>query len=413
MANHSTQGGAAIDFAAFRLFDSEGKPVGNPSKESSTGEGNAFKLFSQDVAPGGLVLEGLAGNFATDIRIQQPVWCSAGWCTLIFIGVNSKTGVPDLNTVSIYLWRIGHSFAPETPVDAIPNDPATNFVMESQRYTELALHSLVNGRSLLSMEEVDTNLLIQKFSNPMLGILGCHLLLRQTPIDETMIATVLRNLDGLVPGHPDVVALRVLARQAGLKNLTGETPPVAWPPMLRQGFLALRDEYWQQPKAVQPGSLYDRVRTRVLSGGVWTRWIAGEETVPVNRPGKSRIPSILRRPRSIPAFASGIASRSRNAFSYARELVRGGTKVHPDDLKWSGLSRQEASTMLRLVSETIRRGPRTVMKIAARKKKAVKAKKSPRARGTNGFVKKAVVAKKFAAKKVSARRSKGRPRASR
>jgi hypothetical protein len=363
MATHSGRGRPSIDLTGFRLLDAQGKEVCRLSEESIAGKQNAFRLFSQDVDEGGLVLEGLAENFAPGVRIRQPLWCSAGWCTLIFIGVNSNTGVPDLNSASVYIWRIGSSFAPESPENKRPDEYAKPLVMKSQQYTELALHSLANGRNLLSMEEVDTNLLVEKFSNPMLGILGCHLLFQQPSKDETLIQTVITNLNGLLPEHPDVIALRVMARQAGLKDvIIKPLPPAAWPPMLRRGFMAVRDQDWQQSGTVQPSSLYDRVRTRALNGGVWTRWIADKLTEfltpPANRSAASSLLSW-----GLPKFAASLTS-------YAANLVSAGKKLRAGDLRWSGLNQNQARAALRVLSAGLGGGSRPIAKKAYAKKKA-------------------------------------------
>jgi len=261
-----------IDFTSFRLLSQKGTV--QKMTYQAAHSGNEWKIVSSDVNWGGWVLESLGSDFGPQTCIRQPIWCSLGWSTLIFTGVNSTTGMPDMENSSIYLWRAGIPFAPELPLgDA---DPLAMGVMERQRSTELALHSLIEGRSLLSIEQVNTELLDKKFDNPMLGILGCHLLLQRTTKDENLIRIVLGNLERLVPGHPDIIALKVLARRAGVKGLN-KSAPVSWPPMLRRGFLALRDQDWLEPEIIARGSLCDRVRTRILSGGVWARWVGEKD----------------------------------------------------------------------------------------------------------------------------------------
>ena len=284
--------------------------------------------------------------------VRQPLWCSKQWSTLIFAGVNSDTATPDMENVSIYFWRIGSSFAPERRGPS--NSYETTHVLESQRYTELALHSLVNGRSLLSIEEVDTNLLVQKFNNPMLGILGCHLLLQRTPKDEELIRIVLANLDTLVPGDPDVIALEVMARRAGVKGLDRKARTVSWPPMLRKGFLALRDEDWLKPGTIAQGSVCDRVRAKVLSGGVWTRWIgekSGEEfraqTVP-SAAARKAAPAW----RKLSNITGSFPPASKSVLSYVQQFLgRGGKKLRADDLRWTGMSREQATAALRHIKK--------------------------------------------------------------
>jgi hypothetical protein len=337
MATHATPGRPAIDLARFQLLDSTGKAVAPIADNSSGGSWNACKLFTYDTEPGCLVLEGTAENFPPDTRIRQPLWCSDKWCTLIFLSANSTTGIPDLNTASVYQRRIGDSFAPEL---TRPNDRTTRHVLDSQRTTELALHSLVGRRSLLSAQEIDAELLVEKFSNPMLGILGCYPLLNEANPNEKLIATVLRNLDGLVPNHPDVTALKIKARRIGLKILNDDSLRTEWPPMLCSGFLTLRDEDWERQGTIRPGSLCDHIRTRILSGSLWTRWIAekgNEEFLPGSRGSLS-------------------AHSTPPALTYAKALVRKGKSPRSDDLKWSGLNRRQASAVLRMVGAPAKAG---------------------------------------------------------
>jgi hypothetical protein len=286
----------------------------------------------------------------------------------MFLGVDSKTGIPDLNTASVYLWRIGNSFAPESSDNKQPDEYLTAHVMQSQQCTELALRSLVDGRNLLSMEDVDTNMLVEKFSNPMLGILGCHLLFQEPAQDAKLVKTVISNLNRLLPDHPDVIALRVMGRQLSLKDPIGAPLPAAtWPPMLRQGFIAIRDQDWELTGAVQPNSLYDRVRTRALNGGVWTRWIAeklSEFASPVFRSSPSSL------------FAWALPKLSKHIDAFARRLLSTGKRPEAADLKWSGLNQSQAQAALRLLSVGLVNTSRSAVKRAyAKKKVAKKAKK--------------------------------------
>jgi hypothetical protein len=388
MATQRSRGGPSINFDGLRLLNAGGKEVGHMATNATSPTQNEWKMFSQDVDEGGWLLEGPGANFGPQTCIRQPVWCSPGWSTLIFVGVNSTTRLPVLEEASIYFWRTGRSFAPEEHSET-RDSWNTGKVMESQRYTELALRSLVNGRNLLSMEEVDTNLLVEKFSNPMLGILGCHLLLQRTTKDEKLIRTVLRNLSMLVPDDPDVIALEAMARQAGVKGLRNKLPSVSWPPMLREGFTALRDEDWRKPGTIAPGSMCDRVRTRVLSGGVWTRWIGekdGKEFI--TRAAK---PSAASRAgpewRKLSDITGSFQSTSRNLLSYTKQLLeQRGKKPHADDLRWTGMSRRQATAALSVMKdEAVVRSQSVARKAAARVSLKKAAKKVAKAKSKRAF----------------------------
>jgi hypothetical protein len=81
------------------------------------------------------------------------------------------------------------------------------------RICDLALNGLQNHQDLL--DEKDLNVLLYgKFHNPMLGLVGAHILF-QKPELSPRIEIVLRNLDHLLPESADVAALVRLAQLRG------------------------------------------------------------------------------------------------------------------------------------------------------------------------------------------------------
>ena len=108
---------------------------------------------------------------------------------------------------------------------------------------ELANWGLREGRSVVPRNLV--NLLINaKFVNPMLGIVGAHCLLMGPDKDADLTNTVLTNLGRLVPGHPDLVALRWIAAREGIVAgpMARAIEPgagITWPPMLLPSYRAL------------------------------------------------------------------------------------------------------------------------------------------------------------------------------
>lgn len=333
-----TSNTAQIDCSNLRVLSAAGEPLGSRKVTAGGGSSSKWQILSHDVDQGGFVIEAPGTRCDANSRLRQPVWCSESWTTLIFLGVDTQSGIPDLDSASIYLWHTGTPFAPEI---SNLDDPITTNVMESQRYTELALHSLVQGRNLFSAQEAGERILRardqmlgDKFRNPMLGILGGHLLLASTHQDVELLTTVLTNLDSLIPDHPDVIALKCLARQQGVSGLKIKAA-VSWPPMLRRGFLALRTEDWRKPGALAEGSVCDRVRSRVLSGGVWTRWLAEKDRNEFAKP-------------KVGSFAKLLSSTASPVLSYARTiLAQPRSKAKADSLEWTGLSRKQASAIFK------------------------------------------------------------------
>jgi hypothetical protein len=397
MASHAGIAKPAIDLSAFRLLDGQGGEVSPIATEGETGHAGRSKLLSWDVKAGGFILEGVADGFGEDKRLRLPLYCCPDWCVLVFVGMQPGTGSPDLNTASIYFWRVGTLFAPEQVVNGAPFQP----VLKSQRDTELALHSLVSGRSFLSFEEVDTGLLVEKFQNPMLGILGCHLLFERKALDARLISTVLKNLERLIPGHPDVMALKVMAARAGIK----QAPVFAawdqsWPPLIYDGLRALRDEDWAKPGTIREDSLFDRIRARVIPGGAWTRWIAQEKNEEFASTPKRATP-----PKSDPIARARVLSAVLHGVLAFTKLLD-VKSLRANDLMDSGLSRQQA----RLAASVVNTQRSSRPAIAYAKKKAAGRPAKPKKSSVKLARAKAAASRPIAKSGTRRNAIKGRPR---
>jgi hypothetical protein len=207
-----------------------------------------------EVNPGAYVL---AVTTANGQCFQMIVVAAAGWQTQIFLlqrdEPSSQRGRrPDLASASVMLSKSGQ-FSPDATDD---------------RLAELARLALVDRRKVLTGELMDL-LLHNKYKNPMLGIVGAHLLLRQEKPDTKLIQTVIRNLRSRVlptqPPHPDVEALAVAA---------GEEPKCDFsiPPMLRDGWNAVVKACLKRPELIPDGSLSARIATRVTNQNPWLIW---------------------------------------------------------------------------------------------------------------------------------------------
>lgn len=143
-----------------------------------------------------------------------------------------------------------------------PDDPIA-------RAVDAALGGLQVGRDWMPREAMQL-LLHGKFHDPMLGVLGAHiLLLRREPPEDTL-ATVLGNLDGLLPESPDVAALRLLAAER-LGWDAGEDP-FEHPPMFRAGAEAVLRASVEMPELLPEGGLMERIATRLQVDTPWTTW---------------------------------------------------------------------------------------------------------------------------------------------
>lgn len=114
------------------------------------------------------------------------------------------------------------------------------------RMTELAIYALTQTRKILS-DALLNGLLDEKFDDPMLGILGAHLVLRDHPEDSRTFQTVTNNLRRIVGlDHPDVQALWLARKDRG--DVT--TLQVRTPPMLRQSWDIATEKSVPDPDAI-------------------------------------------------------------------------------------------------------------------------------------------------------------------
>jgi hypothetical protein len=166
-------------------------------------------------------------------------------------------------------------------VSLIPEGGQYDPSSSEARYTELALQALAGARRLRGAEL--RGILSEKYRDPMLGIYGGHLLLMEQDPDLGLVDTVIGNTDGLIPGHPDVRALKVAA--ALRRDPPGPADEVFdSPPMLAAGWRAVVAASRIDPSVVPPGSLSDLIADRIARSGPWLVWAEPPEDADVGAP---------------------------------------------------------------------------------------------------------------------------------
>jgi hypothetical protein len=247
-----------------------------------TGFGGASKANAQEgwygvsakVAAGGYLLRIVSGPKSVD----QVLFLSKGWQTLVCVPFDDGGPRPEASSVQMLPMGQG-GFLPTLELN-----------QELALALEVATTGLAAGRSLVPRQQIQ-ELLNRKFWNPMLGIIGAYcmfdpLVLQnsspnraqsavlfglKSPDDATLLNTVITNLKGLLPDHPDVAALGELYREA-----TGQPPAafqsIVWPPMVSIGYKQLVNFDQEEGLAIAVDSLADRARSWTAPCGPWTAW---------------------------------------------------------------------------------------------------------------------------------------------
>jgi hypothetical protein len=210
--------------------------------------------------------------------VQQVVHLCTGWQTQLFLLARSygrgaeRRRQADLARGSLFMAKPESGFQPE----------------ERQLYlTEVALRALADGRSVPGAER--SEMMWEKFNNPMLGLFGAFLHLRRPRVDPRLMRTVFGNLRELLGPHPDVIALgwALVARWAAeghpaelltpIQRAVEEAGAMTVPPMLRAACDAVGAASFTHPGLVAPDSLAERVTTRMLLASPWLLWTATAE----------------------------------------------------------------------------------------------------------------------------------------
>lgn len=192
--------------------------------------------------------------------LSQSVVASPGWQTQSFLFVRqyaSESGPQwraDLSRTSVILTGVGGGFVPNEPMLRVAE-------LARVRLAKRTLNEPGDNSQPLLPEEM-RKLFREKFTNPMLGIYGAHLLLLEKSLDYALFRDVVGNLRGMVGPHPDVEALALRA------ELLPPPSPFDQPPMLSRSWYLITEATVDRPELVTD-SLAHRSIGGVLTKGPW------------------------------------------------------------------------------------------------------------------------------------------------
>jgi hypothetical protein len=196
---------------------------------------------------------------------EQMVYVVKGWQTQVFLAsAGSESDRPlQLENASVLMARPSVGFEPARP---------------DLRRTESALRALRDKGNIPGSTR--TEMLWDKFENPMLGLYAGLLHLRRRELDEGLMREVFNNLRSLVGTLPDVLALGwgLALRSAAVRDdalfMQGLIRPgdLSTPPMLRASWELLVQASVEHPDLVPSGSFAERASQTLTTGGPWFSW---------------------------------------------------------------------------------------------------------------------------------------------
>lgn len=212
--------------------------------------------------------------------IEMPLVAAPNWQIQAFAMLAPVLSAPtrqlraDLPASSIFYTH----YIPGDPLNSQGYRRADAHTQEMLRLTEIARQCLTTRRQAESREI--SHMFTEKFENPMTGILGGHLVLRQEKPNLNTLSIVVGNLRNMLGSrHPDVEALALaLARSRQERYVeTFDNPP-----MLRESWQQVLLGSVTQPWIVSPDSMAGTVAGRLWGDGIWLFWNAPESGIPLD-----------------------------------------------------------------------------------------------------------------------------------
>ncbi|MCK1654673.1 hypothetical protein IVA88_24970 [Bradyrhizobium sp. 149] len=188
---------------------------------------------------------------------ERALFASPGCQTQIFILLSPPT------------WSSGPSL-PDIAGGAVIISPKFEFDPQDRRTQlgEIARYALTQKRRVLS-DQLRLEIVDEKFDDPMLGLLGAHLVLRDEPENVELFETVTNNLLRLLgPDHPDLRAL-CLRRKNPLPSVPRALDT---PPMLRASWDITVSVSLEDPSSFPEAGGVMEIADKVIPTGSWLVW---------------------------------------------------------------------------------------------------------------------------------------------
>jgi hypothetical protein len=259
--------------AGLTLMDENLKPIYAVRDQAHLDNWGGSLLCSLPAASGRYFLK-YDGEPATSTSAEKlprlfPLHLFIGWQTRLFLFY--EAGQPNFASASLSLIRLDYQ--------------DLNVFERQERFSDdAAVEIALNGLQSNVLElpkKIERALLVGKFENPLLGLLGAHYLLNHPDASKSKpdlesswrntAEMVLFNLNNLLSESPDVAALRfkAAARFAGDARFPMPVQPVGTVPLLRASVEALLEADGETVVAIEESSLLEGLAPNLYFDTPW------------------------------------------------------------------------------------------------------------------------------------------------
>lgn len=141
--------------------------------------------------------------------------------------------------------------------------------MELWAITDVMRDALAFRRNTLAPQEL-TQALYEKFGCPLMGLLGAHLLLLNDKLDSDLLTVVVNNMETLMPGSPDVAAIRMALNRR--TNRRVKPPKITVPPMLEASWQEILRADHRFPGTIKLSAFPSGIVPTLTAASPWLIW---------------------------------------------------------------------------------------------------------------------------------------------
>lgn len=271
-----------------QLLDAQGQPVADLAQDCRVehpDDADPVALWERELAPGPYFLRQV---LPTGRQYEGCLIAAADWVTQVAV----QRVPPSLDVSAAAGSKQDGGTGPDTAGQTNEADPIADvavFMRQAGVSREPGQDAVIEGARLALAQGRDlftegrgvelSELLLAKFTDPIAGMIGAHLLLRARnpsqpdPVQSDQYDAAVRHLRSLLgSSHPDVEALSLRCSDPTLRA----TEPFTVPPMFRQSWQLITEASYGESELV-PVELWGRVHAATSLGAFFV-WAADDVT---------------------------------------------------------------------------------------------------------------------------------------